>query len=175
MTILERIIKAPYNIYLKKFFPVKWARRIGVNIGDNVQIYGHVQWSSEPWIITIGDNVHITNGVEFITHDGGSLILRHITPDLEMTFPITVGNNVYIGTRAIIMPGVTIGNNSIIAAGSIVTKDVPDNSVVAGIPAKIIETLEEYHAKAQAKSLHLGHLKGTDKDLALRKLYNYKK
>ena len=55
------------------------------------------------------------------------------------TMPVTIGNDVWIGRRAIIMPGVTIGNGAIIGAGAIVTKDVPDYSVVGGVPAKVIK------------------------------------
>lgn len=57
---------------------------------------------------------------------------------------ITVGDNCFIGQRAIILQNVKIGNNCIIGAGAVVTKDVPDNSVVAGCPAKVICTVEEY-------------------------------
>ena len=64
---------------------------------------------------------------------------------------IVIGNNVNIGWNAIIMPGVTIGNNVVIAAGALVTKDVPDNSVVGGIPAKKIETIKEYSEKNREK------------------------
>lgn len=173
--IFPSIFSYPYRFFLRKYYPITWAKKIGVNLGENVYIYGNVQWSTEPWIITLGNNVHITNDVQFITHDGGSLILRQYTPDLEMTFPIVVGDNVYIGTKAIILPGVTIGNNCIIAAGSIVTKNVPENSVVAGVPARVIETIDEYHEKAKAKSLHLGHLVGKEKDDKLKEYYNYNK
>lgn len=160
---IKNLLLVPYRLYMQRYKPVEWARKLGVNMGDNIYIYGNVQWSSEPWIITLGNNVHITEGVKFITHDGGSLILRRFTPDLEMTFPIVVGDYVYIGTNAIILPGVTIGENSIVAAGSVVTKDVPSGTVVAGVPARVIETIDEYHKKAKAKSLHLGHLVGKEK------------
>lgn len=130
-------------------------------------------WSTEPWLITLGKNVHITNGVEFLTHDGGTLIFRHLVPDLEITKPITVGDNVYIGHNAIILPGVTIGNNVIIGAAAVVTKNIPDNSVAVGVPAKVIKTTDEYFEKLKQESLHLGHLKGQEKDLALMKYYNY--
>lgn len=176
MSLITKLLQLPKSLkrfYLQRYQPVEFARKIGVNMGNNINIYGIVQWSTEPWIITLGNNVHITDRVQFITHDGGSLILRRFTPDLEMTFPIKVGDNVYIGTSAIILPGVTIGNNVVVAAGSIVTKDVPDNSVVAGVPARVIETLDEYHEKCKAKSLHLGHLKGKEKDNELKKYYNY--
>lgn len=173
--LIHSCITYPRRSYLKRFKPVQWAKKIGVNMGDNVHIYGNVQWSTEPWIITLGNNVHITNGVQFITHDGGTLILRKYTPDLELTFPITVGNDVYIGTKAIILPGVKIGDNCIVAAGSIITKDVPSGTVVAGVPAKVIETTEEYHEKCKSRSLHLGHLVGKEKDDKLKEYYGYKK
>jgi maltose O-acetyltransferase len=63
--------------------------------------------------------------------------------DLELTAPITIGNNVWIGACAFIGPGVTIGDNVVIGAGSVVVKSIPRNVVVAGVPAKIIRTLTE--------------------------------
>jgi acetyltransferase-like isoleucine patch superfamily enzyme len=131
-------------------------------------------FSTEPWLITIGNNVFITADCAFITHDGGTLILRKEVPDLELTAPIRVGNDVYMGIRTIIMPGVTIGNRVIIAAGSIVTKDIPDNSVVAGVPARVIKSVDDYLLKAQANSLHLGNLQGEDKAKELKKIFGVK-
>lgn len=61
----------------------------------------------------------------------------------EYAKPVTIGNDVWIGGRAIICPGVTIGNGVVIGAGSVVTRDVPDNCVVAGNPARIIRTIEQ--------------------------------
>jgi acetyltransferase-like isoleucine patch superfamily enzyme len=153
--------------------PLKYARLVGVNFPVGAYLYGKVSWGSEPWIITLGNNVHITSGVNFITHDGGTLLYRNIVPDLEITKPIVVGNDVYIGNNVIILPGVTIGNNVVIGAGAVVTKDIPGNSVAVGVPARVIKTADEYFAKIQAESLHLGHLKGQEKDKALMKYYNY--
>lgn len=153
--------------------PVEYAKKIGVNVGGRLYLYGNIGWSTEPWIITLGDNVHITAGVKFITHDGGTLLFRDRVPDLEITKPITVGNNVYFGNNVIILPGVTIGNNVVIGAGAVVSKDIPDNSVAVGVPARVIKTAEEYFEKIQRESLHLGHLKGEEKDRALMKHFNY--
>lgn len=156
------------GVYLKK---------IGVNVKGNVKIYGNPigMFGTEPWCITLGDNVHITRDVLFITHDGGTLLFRDKVPDLEITAPIEVKDNVYIGARSIIMPGVTIGNNCIIAAGAVVNKDVPDNCVYGGVPAKFIKSVDSYFEKVQKESLHLGHLKGKEKDLALKKYFGYDK
>jgi len=154
----------------------KFARYIGVNMGENVHIYGNPisMFGTEPWCITLGNNVHVTREVLFITHDGGTLLFRKAIPDLEITAPISIGNNVYIGVRSIIMPGVNIGNNCIIASGAVVSKNVPDNSVVGGVPAKFIKTTAAYLEGAKNKSLHLGHLIGKDKDRELRRYFNYK-
>lgn len=118
--------------------------------------------------------MHITDGVRFITHDGGTLIFRKNVPDLEITKPIVVGSDVYIGTDVIILPGVTIGNKVVIGAGAVVTKNIPDNCVAVGVPARVMKTADEYLEKLKKESLHLGHLKGQEKDKALMKHYGYK-
>jgi acetyltransferase-like isoleucine patch superfamily enzyme len=67
-------------------------------------------FSTEPWLISIGNNVYITSGCQFVTHDGDTLILRKEVPDLEFTAPISNGDDVYIGLNTTILPGVHIGN-----------------------------------------------------------------
>ena len=94
-------------------------------------------------------------------------------PDLEITKPITIGNDVYLGNNVLVLPGVHIGNNVVVGAGAIVTRDIPDNSVAVGIPARLIKTPDEYLAKIEKESLHLGHLKGEEKDQALMKHFKY--
>lgn len=154
--------------------PEAFARSVGVRLKGQVRFYGisRGMFGSEPWLITLGDNVYITSGVQFVTHDGGTLILRKEVPDLEWTAPIVVGDDVYIGMRALIMPGVTIGNRCIIGAGSIVTRDVPPNTVVAGVPARALSTVDEYLARMRTKSLGLGHLGAIEKASELRRIYN---
>lgn len=171
---LAVIYRVFYKKIMEKVNPLQYARKIGVNMSGGVYLYGKVNWSTEPWIITLGNNVHITDDVKFITHDGGTLLFRKRVPDLEITKPIVVGDNVYIGNNVIILPGVTIGNNVIIGAGAVVSKSIPDNSVAVGVPARVIKTADEYFEKLQKESLHLGHLKGEEKDKALREYYGYK-
>ncbi|MGC4853469.1 DapH/DapD/GlmU-related protein [Micromonospora sp. DT4] len=153
--------------------PEKFARSIGVNLRGRVRFYGidRSMFGSEPWLITMGDNVYITAGVQFLTHDGGTLILRREHPDLEWTAPITIGDDVYIGIRSIIMPGVRIGSRCVIGAGSVVTRDVPDGSVAAGVPARVLRTTDEYLAAMRAKSLGCGHLPAQEKAAVIREIY----
>lgn len=166
-------LKSLRRLILAKINPMKYADLVGVNHGKNLHLYGSPGWGSEPWLITLGDNVYITNGVKFITHDGGTLVFRHLIPDLEITKPIVVGSNVYFGNNVIVLPGVTIGNNVVIGAGAVVSRDIPDNSVAVGVPARVIKSADEYLEKLKAESLHLGHLKGEEKDRALKEHFGY--
>lgn len=158
----RKLYRKIYTKFLAKINSLRYAQKIGVNFTPPgiVNFYGSISWGTEPWLITLGNNVHITNGVNFITHDGGTLLFRHLIPDLEITKPI--GDDVYIGNNVTILPGVNIGNKVLIGAGAVVTRDIPDNSVAVGVPAKVIKTADEYFEKIQKESLHLGHLKGQE-------------
>ena len=167
-------IRGLLRIIQSKLDPLGYAKKVGVNFPEGeLHIYGNVSWSTEPWIITLGKNVHITHGVKFITHDGGTLLFRKEIPDLEITKPITVGDDVYFGNNVIVLPGVHIGNRVVIGAGAVVTKDIPDNSVAVGCPARVVKTCDEYLEKLKAESLHVGHLTGKAKDDKLREIYGY--
>lgn len=170
------ILRYIYYFVLSKINPIGYAKKIGVKVGDNVHFYGMkpFMFGSEPWLITIGNNVYITSGCQFVTHDGGTLILRQRDPKLEITSPITIGNNVYVGINSTILPGVVIGDNVIVGAGSIVTKSLESNYVYAGIPAKKIKTIDEYYNKLKENSLEIGHLSANDKEKALKKIFGIK-
>ena len=160
---------------LYKINRVKCIRKLGVNAGENLHVYGTVQVGSEPWLITLRNNVYLTNGVRFICHDGGTLLFRDKISDLEITKPIVLGSNVYVGNNVIFLPGSTVGNNVVIGAGAVVSGNIPDNSVAVGVPAKVIKSIDAYFEKIQRESLHLGDLKGKEKDDALKKYYHYEK
>ena len=104
---------------------------------------------SDPELISFHDNVCVASNVTFITHDISDLMLNNLSDEKFSynTGCIEVMNNVFIGANSTILPNVRIGSNVIIAAGSVVTKDIPDNSVVAGVPAHVIETFDEYLEK----------------------------
>ena len=92
--------------------------------------------------VTIGDNVFIAPNVGLYTA-GHPLDVRQRNRYLEYAKPITIGNNVWIGGGVQVMPGVTIGDCSVIAGGSVVVKDVPAGVVVGGNPARVIRELTE--------------------------------
>lgn len=137
---------------LSKFyrnFMFKRAIKSGLTVGEGCIFYGVPNFGTEPYLIKIGNNVEITSDVTFLTHDGSISVVRRLFPRDHMNKygKIIIEDNCFIGTKAIILPNVSIGKNSIIGTGSIVTKDVPPNSVVAGNPARVICSIKEYADK----------------------------
>lgn len=147
-----------------------YLRRQGVVIGEGCEIYKSAIFGSEPYLIKLGNHVRVNSGVVFVTHDGGYWVLRDSTAgygdefrDADKFGTIVVEDNVHIGTNAIIMPGVTIGANSVIACGAVVTHDVEPYSIVGGIPARTIETLDEYAIKARKQMYPTKHMSAAEK------------
>lgn len=156
---------------------IEQLRQAGVKIGVGCEIFDTADFGSEPYLISLGDYVRVTEGIHFLTHDGGVWVLRNLKllEDADIFGRIKVGNNVHIGMNAMICPGVTIGNNCIIGLGSIVTKDVPDNTVVAGVPARKIETIEEYYQKHKDTCDFTKHMPYDEKKEYLYHKYKMKK
>lgn len=146
---MNPIKKIGYSI-MKRVSPIGHARLLGVRVGEDCRLID-VDFGSEPWLVRLGNHVSITSS-SFITHDGGVWVLRREHPEIDIVRPIVVGDNVFIGSRSMILPGVTIGNDVVVGAGSIVTKDIPAGSVVAGIPARVVRGIDEYKARALAAS-----------------------
>ena len=146
--------KTLWNKYRRYCHPVEFWQNQGVKIGKNCEIYSSACFGSEPYLISLGNHVRINAGVHFVTHDGGMWVLReyvHGGGAFDLFGEISVGDNVHIGTNSIIMPGVTIGSNVVVGCGAIVTRDIPDNSVAVGIPARVIESIDEYYQKNKDK------------------------
>ena len=103
---------------------------------------------SRPSLVEIGDNVRINLGFTLMTHDWATMVFRTVYNDfVSSSGHVKIGSNVYFGRWCTVLKGVTIGDNCIIGYGSVVTKDIPANSVAIGRPAKVICTLEEYYHK----------------------------
>ena len=162
MNLISRI----YWRYFKS--PIAYARHIGVKIGENCLIDTR-NWSSEPYLITIGKNVQVTRGVSIHTHGGGNAV-RQFYPDFDVFGKVIIEDWVYIGSFSQIMPGVTIGKGSIVAAGSIVTKSVPPGVVVGGNPAKFICTIDQYIDKNKGFNLNSKGLSSNEKKSLLMSL-----
>ena len=130
---------------------IRYLRKLGVAIGERVTIFEPRKVyidETRPFLISIGNDVKITNGVTILTHGYDWNVLEGVYHKvLGSAGKVTIGNNVFIGFGSTILKGVTIGNNVIIGANSLVNKDIPDNVVVAGNPAKIIMPLNEYYKK----------------------------
>jgi len=131
---------------------IEHLRSLGMVIGNDCRILDR-NVPGEPFLVRIGDHVTITSGCRLVTHDGGIWIYRQQEPWINRYAPIEIRDNCFLGLNSIILPGVTIGPNSIVAAGSVVTKDVPPDSIVGGVPAKVIAGTKEYLARVRAESI----------------------
>ena len=110
-----------------------------VVIGDHTRIGLH---NTIIGPVTIGSHVNLAQGITVtaLNHNFAD-ITRRIDQQGVATSPVVIDNDVWIGANAVILPGVTIGSHAVVAAGAVVTKDVPGNCIVAGVPAKIIKRL----------------------------------
>ena len=145
---IERIFRKLYNKAV-----LRTAIKQGMKIGKNVRFLGNHNFGSEPFLIEIGDDVTVSADVTFVNHDGGTAVFKKFyEPQYEKVLKfgkIVIHDNCFIGAGTIIMPGVEIGPNAVVGAGSIVTKDVAPEMVVAGAPIKEICSLEEYALKSK--------------------------
>ena len=114
-------------------------------IGKHVYYYSRI-FPSDPKLLKLGDNVVICTEVRFVAHDRMDIILSGMTGEKYQKYydPIEVGSNVFIGSDTVVLPGVKIGDNSIIGAGAVVTKDLPPGFVWGGVPARRIGDFQEF-------------------------------
>lgn len=126
------------GFYVK--FPVCLEGQEHITVGDNVGIAAFVHmWGHGG--ISIGNYCLIASHVSInsVTHNPDADLYRESVVEKE----VIIGNNVWIGAHAVILPGVVIGNNAVIGASSVVNRNVPANTVVAGVPAKVIRHLKK--------------------------------
>lgn len=156
--LLKLLIKTPI---LSKFY-LLWYRRLGAKLADKVFIAKDVKVIGDFSLINMKYNSSLTEGCVVIAKEKiligentaiayGVMLLTSSNPRGPLNKmarlyprkvkPVKIGDNCWIGARAIILPGVTIGDYCVVAAGSVVTKDFPDYSVVGGVPARVIKVL----------------------------------
>ena len=108
----------------------------GTRIGRNVEIGYHVLIDNlYPELVSIGNGTTIVKGTVILAHDRARNVVKGHKIIVK---PVRIGKKVFIGANSVILPGTRIGNGSIVAAGAVVTKDVPEGKVVAGVPAEVI-------------------------------------
>lgn len=168
-----------YDEYLRRRNPKKFAQRKGVNIGENCRFTGPVDFGSEPYLITIGNHVCLA-GASFITHDGAVWVLKGMDPNIGELVgygKITVNDNVFVGHNCTILRGVTIGENTVVGACSLVNKSLEPNSVYAGVPAKRICSIEEFREKflSDMPEFDLKNYKANKKDEVLKIVDKFRK
>lgn len=136
---------------------IEYLRDIGCLIGERTIIFSPTKTAidiTRPWLIEIGDDVQITEGVTILTHGYDWSVLKGVYGEvLGSSGGVKIGNNVFIGMKSTILKGVHIGNNVIVGANSLVNKDIPDNCVVAGNPARVVMTLDQYYEKRKKAQL----------------------
>lgn len=148
---LKQIIKLWLTLDVGK--RTKYLKEKGIfgAIGDNCSIMDRkVPLYAE--LIKIGNNVHIASKVDFITHDITHAVINNKIPKTTRKVPEKIGcieilDNVFVGSNVTILGNVRIGNNVIVAAGTLVNKDIQDNSVVAGVPAKVVGSFDDFVEK----------------------------
>lgn len=135
---------------------IAYLRRNGAQIGNNLNVYGsrlNIDLNF-PYMLRIGDDVEITADVKILNHDYSWSVIKSYTGDLLGGVGyVHIGNNVFIGNSAVILMNTTIGDNCIIGANSVVSGNFPANSVIAGTPARVICTVDEYIKKRKARQL----------------------
>jgi acetyltransferase-like isoleucine patch superfamily enzyme len=146
------MLAACYNFYLRSRLRGFVGR--GLQIAEDCRLIGMPDFGSEPYLISIGRHVTVSTRVTFINHDGGTWVFRENPKYREVIKygRIVIHENCFIGSGATIMPGVSIGPNAVVAAQSVVTVDVPPSSVVGGVPARVLMSVQEYAEKALAQN-----------------------
>lgn len=174
-TLINNIIqKAVYRYRYSSDSYVDYLRGIGAKIGDRVNFFNPqstIVDIQNPHLLTIGDDVQITANVNILTHDfSWSVLKKKYGEVIGGVGPVHIGNNVFIGMNTTVLKNTFIGDNVIIGANSLVSGTFPSDCVIAGNPAKVIMTIDEYYEKRkkaavdEAKAIYKGYVNRYNKE-----------
>lgn len=137
---------------------IKYLRRKGVQIGDDCVFRNRNTIRidvTRPSLVTIGNNVDFNMNFQLLTHDyATSVFIRKYGEFINSSGRVIIGNNIVFGTNCIVLKGVEIGDNCIIGAGSIISKNIPSNSVAVGRPAKVICSVDEFYERRKKECVN---------------------
>lgn len=149
---------------LEEYKQYVWKKQ-GMNIGENVHIYSDII-SKEPYMISIGSNTTISGDVTLITHDNS--ISKYLPQYTDRFGKISIGENCFIGMRSIILPGVTLADNTIVGAGTVVTKSITQSGcVLGGDPARVIGKIEDLKKNDLKRGYNIRNLSLEEKRIFL--------
>ncbi|HTA04995.1 MAG TPA: acyltransferase [Solirubrobacteraceae bacterium] len=136
------------NGYLRGQRTISWYVERGLRIGEHCDLQRPFELDpSHCWLIEIGDDVTFAPHVHVIVHDASTK--RYVAHTRLAS--VRIGSRVFVGARTTILPGVTIGDDVLIGAGSVVSRDVPSGTVVAGNPARALGSCADYEARVRAR------------------------
>jgi acetyltransferase-like isoleucine patch superfamily enzyme len=178
MEFIKGIWSSILKLYLLKCSDarrVRYLRKLGMKIGERCRIRT-LKFSTEPYLIELGDHVAVAAGTEFITHDGATWVFEDDVDGGGVFGKIVIGNNVFIGINCIILSNTSIGDNCIIGAGSVVRGQYPENSVIAGNPAQIVSKtgIQRMLSKQNPGLLKTRNLSYREKDKIVKEHFGIK-
>jgi maltose O-acetyltransferase len=139
------------NLYIRQL------RRKGLKVGKNLFVVSNVSLDrNNCHLISIGDNCTLAHNVVILAHDTSGCVASRTQHRIA---PVKLGNNCFIGSNTVVLPGVTIGDNVIVGAGSVVTRNLPSNCVAAGNPARVLETMDEFGVKQRRRELEKSNIR----------------
>lgn len=150
MLMLKRILFIIYCVFNRSVErKAEYLRRHKIFNGMGVNCRFAPYWiPADAKYVTLHNNISVSTGVTFICHDTINTLIKHMkkidTSDLSVEFnPIIIYDNVFLGGNVTLCPGVKVGPNAIVAAGAVVTKDVPPGTIVGGVPARVIGEFDD--------------------------------